>query len=63
MAAAKKLPSSDEVGLHYLEQLIRHGGKAKMRALAEPPKEEGAEEESKSGEVDLDDLEQLLKGA
>lgn len=58
--AAAKLPSSDEVGLQYLEQLIRHGGKAKMRALAEPPDE--APGEAAKDELDLDGLEQLLQG-
>ncbi len=58
MAAARKLPSSDEVGLKMFEQLLGHSGKARVRELLEP--EAPAEEAPKEDELNIDDLEQLL---
>lgn len=57
MATQRKLPSSDEVGLSFFEQLNRHGGKQRVRELLAPEK---PAEEAKGDELNMDDLEQLL---
>lgn len=58
MATARKLPSADEVGLSFFEQLSRHGGKQQVRALLEP--EKSVDAAPNDDELNLDDLEQLL---
>lgn len=55
--AAKKA-NSDEVGLKMLEQLIEQGGRKRMASMLAPD-DESEEEEAKSDELNLDELEAL----
>lgn len=57
--APRKLPSSDEVGVSMLEQLLRHGGKQRMRELVEPASEETPAEDAGEG-PNMEELEALL---
>lgn len=54
-----KKPSSDEVGLKMLEQLIEQGGRKRMTSLLAPEEGETDAEEAKSDELNLDELEAL----
>lgn len=60
--ARRKLPSSDEVGVSMLEQLLRHVGKQHMRELVEPPAEETPAEDAGEG-PNMEELEALLAQA
>ena len=57
--APRKLPSSDEVGVSMLEQLLRHSGKQRMRELVEPAAEETPAEDTQEG-PNMEELEALL---
>ena len=59
----KKGPTADDVGVHMLEQLIAHSGKKSMKAMTPPDEGEdlqSPDEETKSGELDIGKLEELL---
>lgn len=53
------LPSADELGLAYFEQLLGHGGKQQMRALVGVA-EESQEKPNDEEQLDVAELESLL---
>lgn len=55
-------PSSDEVGLQMLQQMLAHSGKSRLKQL-DSPAEEAQEESSEENEVPLEELAQLLAQA